>query len=338
MAQVAYWLLVGAASVYGLAIVTLTALWMTDADQTWWTALTNIFALYMFAPLLVLVPLALAVPSWWLRGIAGASLAIFLASFGAQLLPPAPRQASGTPLRVVTFNHLYSNDRIDEIVATIRAQDADIVALQELSRPVAEAARAQLGDMYPYQHFTRNEWGHRLGLLSRHPFEVAPALPALPRQRFTVNVGGRHLTLINVHLTSPDAQTYTPPALYRLTLPAGYSSYWRDREAPLLLDEIDATSGPLVVVGDFNTGDREPLYREFDQRLHDAYGDTVWGLGFTYPLNRAYFGVRLPFPVVRIDYVWSRDGVVPTAARTICQGTGSDHCMLVADLRLNAER
>ena len=42
---------------------------------------------------------------------------------------------------------------------------------------------------------------------------------------------------------------------------------------PVLLAQVDAANTPLVVLGDFNTGDREPPYRALRSRLQDSYRD-----------------------------------------------------------------
>ena len=327
-------LLIAASSLYGLAIVLLALLWTAGADA-WWVSLTNIFAALLFAPLIVLVPAALLVPSRWLRGAVVAPLAIFFASFGPQLLPPLPATSEGTPLRVVTFNLQVTNRRVDEVIAAIADQNADVVVLQELSPQVAAAAEKQLSDIYPYQVLSVYEWPSEMGLLSRYPLREAPAQLGGQRQRVTLDIDGREVTLLNIHLPSPDYDVSPLPFARRVSVPAGYDDFWREQEARLLLREIDTIDGPLIAAGDFNTGDREPLYQAFAARLRDVYRETAWGFGFTFPSKGAYFGVPLPLPVVRIDYVWTR-GVTPVAAQVKCGVGGSDHCMLIADLRVSA--
>jgi vancomycin resistance protein VanJ len=327
-------LLVALAMTYAALVVALTVAWALTGERIWWLALGNVFAVFVFVPLLALVPLAAAIRSRWLRGAVAVPLAIFLATFGPRLLPSLAAPAGEMTLRVATFNQLHTNHREEEIAALIRAQGADVVALQELTRPMAEVAERDLSDIYPYQYTTIGRSPLGMGILSRFPLRSAPDAVGFRRQMVELDVGGRTVTLLNVHLSSPDYRTFTPRLLSRLTLPGGYSPYFRNQEAPLLLREIDVVQGPLVVAGDFNTGDREALYGELDRRLHDAYAETAWGLGFTYPVGQKYFGIKLPFPVVRIDYIWSGGGVTPAEARTVCESAGSDHCMVVADLSL----
>ena len=63
----------------------------------------------------------------------------------------------------------------------------------------------------------------------------------------------------------------------------------------------------------------------------DVYRRTRTGFGFTFPSGRALLGVPLPH-LVRLDYVWVR-GLEPVTASRDCR-TGSDHCLVVADVRL----
>jgi endonuclease/exonuclease/phosphatase (EEP) superfamily protein YafD len=330
----AHGLLTAAAVLYAAAVLVLVAAWAAGAERIWWLALANVFAVLFFVPLLALVPVALAWPSRWLRGAVAVPLAIFVASFGPQVVPNQLVPVSDGNVRVATFNLFQAKKHQRELVALIRAQNADVVALQELTWPMAQAAERELSDRYPYQYVSLDTWSLGMGILSRYPLRPLPDAIELRRQRVELDVDGRTVTLVNVHLSSPDYFTFSPPQLYRLSLPGGYSPYFRDREGPVLLRELDSISGPLVVVGDFNTGERELLYDAFRQRLRDAYRETAWGFGFTYPVERTYFGVRLPLPVVRIDYIWSGGGVEPIAAHTECNTAGSDHCMVIADLRL----
>jgi vancomycin resistance protein VanJ len=326
-------LLLGAASLYCLAIVALAAMWALIPEQRWWVAVTNIFALYLFVPLLLLVPLALALRSWWLRVATAIPLAIFLASFVPAFMPPAAPAPEGRPLRVLTFNQRVISGRAPEVLDAVRAQNADLVALQEVTPDVMHRASTRLKDMYPYQEHVGNEWDLDMSILSRYPIQVHPVDPRIRRIWVTLDVDGQQVEVINVHLNSPDYGAYSPPWLPQLRLPRGYSAAVRAGEAPILFSIVDNTAGPLIVLGDHNTSEREPLYREFAARLTDAYRHTSWGVGATYPNNREYFGIKMPFPLVRIDYVWTRD-ITPVSTTIKCDVAESDHCMLVADLTL----
>ena len=325
-------LLIGATVIYCMGLLGLAMLWATAGQRTWWLELANAFALLLFAPLPLLLPAALLARSRWMGGAVTAALALFVALFGARFMPPAAPAAAGAPLRVMTFNHLFTNEHVEEVIAAIRAQKADIVGLQELSEPVAQALRAELISEYPYQDLAPgNQSG--LGLISRYPFQTAGPSSSVRGQRVTIELGGQSVTLLNVHLAAPYIKIHKIRQL-GLPLITGYDAGSPTRQVGRLVKEVDQVAGPLILIGDFNTGDREPRYAELAARLHDAFRETNWGFGFTFPDHKRMGPLTFPFPLVRIDYVWSKGGALPASAHVECNNTGADHCFLVADLRL----
>jgi endonuclease/exonuclease/phosphatase (EEP) superfamily protein YafD len=325
-------LLIGATLIYCIGMLALAALWALVGQRTWWLELANTFALLLFAPLLLLLPAALLIRSRWTTGAIAAALALFVALFGARFMPPATAPAAGTSLRIMMFNQLFSNERIADVVASIRSQQVDVVGLQELSKPVAEALKAELSSEYPFQALAPgNQSG--LGLISRYPFQTSGTSSSVRGQRVTIQLDGKTVTILNIHLAAPYIQTHKIP---RLGLPVitDYDAGSPTRQVGRLVNEVDKIVGPLVVIGDFNTGDREPRYAQLAARMHDAFRETNWGFGFTFPDHKRMGPFTFPFPLVRIDYVWSKGGVLPAAAHVECNNTGADHCFVVADLRL----
>jgi endonuclease/exonuclease/phosphatase (EEP) superfamily protein YafD len=322
------------ATLYGSVVVVLSLLWAAGPQHVWWVALSNIFAPYAFLPLLVLVPAAMLLRSRWLTGWLAVLLLLFGVLFGSQLLPRAPQREAAT-LRVVTFNQLFNNKRTADVIAAIRAQNADVVALQELSDSVAAAAQQQLHDEYPYQLLQPADQPSGLGLLSRYPFDVHPVAPDARYQKVVLHAGGTAITVLNVHPHVPRVQ-FRESHITRPWQQGGYDTSTRTQELDGVLNEMYQTAGAILVVGDFNLSDREPMYQLFSARMHDAFRETNWGFGFTFP-NHGHFGpVELPFPLVRIDYVWSAGGILPVATNVNGNDVGSDHCMLVADMTLRS--
>jgi endonuclease/exonuclease/phosphatase (EEP) superfamily protein YafD len=330
--QAARGLLIGAALLYCIGITALGLLWTFHLEGVWWLALSNIFALYLFLPLLLMLPAAVVVLSRWLRAAAALALAAFLALFGMRLVPPFGQKAEGTQLRVMTINQMYTNSHITDLIAAIRAQSADIVAIQELSPGLADAAGQQLRAEYPYQFLAPGDYDSGLGVLSRYPLRQAAHETEFTGQRMMVDIGGQPITLINVHPRAPQVSTRRLRQFRPVKVVLNYDTSQRGRELPQLLEEVDAIQGPLIVLGDFNTSDREPPYAELAARMHDAFGETGWGFGFTFPSDKKLARLRVPFPLVRIDYIWSRDAVMPASARVVCNFGGSDHCAVVAEL------
>src|SRR5215212_3448256 len=97
-------LLVGLTWIYSAGIVALALIWLFGVYGIWWLDLANVFALCLFAPLLVLAPLAWVIPALRLRGAVVLVAVAFFGLFGARLIPPAAQATGGTPLELATFN------------------------------------------------------------------------------------------------------------------------------------------------------------------------------------------------------------------------------------------
>jgi vancomycin resistance protein VanJ len=320
------------ALLYSIGLAGLALAWASGVRGAWWMTVSDIFAIYLFLPLPAMLVGAMLVRSVPLRLASGLMLALFLGEFGARLLPPPAPVAEGRPLRVLTLNHLYSNQRAAEVVAAIRAQDADIVALQELSSTVARAIDRDLADRYPYRYLAPSPKAYGLGVLSRYPMVEQQVRFPLPAQLLVADIEGAPVSVLNVHLPSPQVRFSYGDG--RVPLPSSYNDRRRERAAPELLRIIDAIDGPLVALGDFNTSEREPLYGEIAARLEDAYRQTSWGIGATFPRPQRPAILRAMPPLVRIDYIWTRGQIAPARTWLNCEVPGADHCMLVADLRL----
>jgi hypothetical protein len=102
-------------------------------DRLWWLALANTLAFYLFLPLLVAAPLALAWRTRRLLLALGLPCIVFVALFGELLAPPVARPlraATGPAFTAMTFNLLKRNMDHDAIVRAIHAGAPDIIGLQ----------------------------------------------------------------------------------------------------------------------------------------------------------------------------------------------------------------
>ena len=97
------------------------------------------------------------------------------------------------------------------------------------------------------------------------------------------------------------------------------------------IDPILAAGTPLVLLGDFNMVDREVGYAELSAGLIDAQRAVGLGPGLTWRPESVEW---LPFGLLRIDYVFSANGLEPIAIGPDCTPRGSDHCLLHATLEL----
>lgn len=336
LSRIAHWLILIITLLYGLSVGLLALLWHSEMRYRWWLELSNIFAPYLFLPLVLLIPLSILLPSRFFRSTVVGITIVFLLVCGPWLIPTmVDTPPDGRPLRVLTFNVLYSNQQTDAIIETLRMQDADVIGFQELTWPVASVIEQELGHVYPYRLFepAAGSWG--LGMISRYPIIAVESAPEQRWQQVRLDVDGQPVTFINVHLTQPHLEMRHLPIVRRSVIIRNYNTAYRTQGIQQLLDIVDSVQEPLIMLGDFNLSDREPAYALFADRLYDAHAHTAWGLGATFPTREVRIRrFPIPFPLVRIDYVWSSNGVVPITSATRCDSAGSDHCLIVADLSL----
>ncbi len=286
---------------YTLGLLGLALLWRLNID-VWWVALPNIVAPFLFLPLVLLVPLAFWVrPETYSRPYllcVGVLVLFFSFSFGGRFLPRSPVAgvANGTELRIMTLNQLKTNTDEAAIRATILRQDADIVALQELSPGVAAMVKAELSERYPHQVLrpSRADGENGVAVLSRLPLERPSYSEAYQGQRFSVGFEGKSFELINLHLKVPLGNGSASSLRH-------FDPKLRDRQLGALV-AVAKRAPSLVVVGDFNLSDNEPGYRKLASFMTDAYRRTRTGFGFSYPARTVYRGLPLPL-LARLDYV-----------------------------------
>jgi vancomycin resistance protein VanJ len=292
-------------------------------------ALIGYLGPFLFLPLVVLAPLAIFSRSRLALAGVLAVVGLFAWLYGELLVPrlgPEPR-ATGDPLVVMTYNLGPGRALPQQVVADILAAGADIVAVEELTPAGSQALQAGLSAIYPYTSLDAR--AADCGLLSRFPI--------LSVQRFRPNGTGRTAlqatvdargTLMQVIVLHPE-----PPGL-RLAgpwpMPTGAYVDHVDRELADAARRAAEVTGPVIVVGDLNAGDLSRGYARMASVLGDAFREAGCGFGFTFPVGLIVAGVRIPGPLVRIDYIFHSAQFATLEARVGCGS--SDHCYVRARL------
>jgi endonuclease/exonuclease/phosphatase (EEP) superfamily protein YafD len=224
------------------AILALGGYWMPFLD------LFNHLQLLLFFGTLAaaVVSLVLVMRRWWqvlaLLGFVASAWTFapeWLSSF-------APRQpvSGATIIKVMTHNVFGLNYDMERVNEAIRAEDPDIVALQEFF-----PEQATLGDLlkerYPYA--VRCQGGKRanLGLYSKLPFSTAMAAGECPDDAF----GTQRTAHIIVGFTLSDGTSFS---LMTTHMDWPYPIERQRAEFEAAAQAAKAVKGPLVVVGDFN--------------------------------------------------------------------------------------
>jgi endonuclease/exonuclease/phosphatase (EEP) superfamily protein YafD len=323
--------LAGVALAVGLVVVTIVNIVAPQRDGI--LALSQILAPYLF---LLLVPFLLLLttprlPGRLLRWTTLVAAIVFLIRFvpvWVALPGSAPAAASGAPrISVASWNLELGQPADAVVVDAIKALDADVMGLVELTPWNADAIAADpvLRKRYRTLELRPTEGSLGIGLLSRLPPIGEPRKygdpPVLVQQLDAGN--GRTLTVVVAHPLPGQIQATADD-----TLPIGYDSTSRDRHLAQvrgIVDPILASGEPLLLIGDFNVVDREPAYDDLVRGLIDAQRAVGLGPGHTWRPDRLEW---LPFGLLRIDYLFSANGVTPVSISPDCTPRSSDHCLL----------
>ena len=234
----------------------------------------------------------------------------------APVRPPAP---AGPTVRVMAYNVFGSNRDAAAMVASVRAVDTDVLAVEECYPPQRRALSAALGD-YPYRWSDAEKPGQ--AIYSKVPFEQSPPTAGAGvgywnRKRVVLEVGGRRVALHTVHLMPP-------MSLHAIGIGR--------REVAALLEDLAGETLPVIVAGDFNFAETTPNCAALEgaglARCRALAGGS--GRSATWPAD----GWRGALPVVRIDHVFVSKELTCTAAGTGAAG-GSDHRPVWADVGIS---
>jgi endonuclease/exonuclease/phosphatase (EEP) superfamily protein YafD len=322
---------------YLLILVAWLAAHLLTGDQIPHLALLNFLAVYLFFPLPLVLLGALICRSRSLGiGFALGALA-FLYLWGPLFLPRLGRPAAGgQPLTVMTYNVLAWHTFTGPVIATIRAEDPDIVFLQELNWNLARALGRELIEEYPYQVLAPLDNPSGIGVISKLPIQATgerlplrwiggPQVLAAEWERQTV-------TLVNIHMvptTQLAAANVVEPSI-RL----------REAQAEVLVD-LARRSGPVIIAGDANSAPLNESYKILARALQDSWREAGFGLGHTFPgstipgsdrprIGRWY----VPAWLARIDYIFHSADWTTVSARLARVDGVSDHRGVVAVLKL----
>lgn len=315
-------------------------------DRIWWLGLLNAIAPWLFAPLLLFLPLALLTISArryapLLYGPLLAPIILFLALYGPLFAPvrTTAHAANDTSLTVLSFN-IWAGSRSQATIDVIAANGwPDIVALQELTPPMAELILAKIGDHYPYHLLDITPYHYGLGIFSRFPLTMvdssAFADSALRVQIATVYptpATQPPFTFYNLHLSFGDVlYDLGHGAVVRNKIATGYQT--RLELTQKLVQDVQNRVGPVLIAGDFNSTPQSDVYATMTTYLTDAYRAAGWGFGFSYPthaadIRRVSFLPRL----FRIDMIFFSAEFNAVRSWTSSAYGESDHLPMVASL------
>lgn len=309
---------------------------MVAPGRFWWLALVDNFTPVYFLPLLLILPLSLLLREYRIAGSTTLLLLIAVFWFGQYFVLQSSAQVRGTPLKIITFNLFPYNQRLDEVVAWIIEEDADIVLLQETPETIGDAF-APLDAVYSYKAIQSHENGYLI--YSRYPITQQPESYYTDEfgwylhQRVELDVKEQTLVLYNVHTKMPHR---VEPHINLPVIPdfvLRYDETTRNQQIERLVAEIEAEEYPVVMTGDFNMGEYAAVYPTLSTNLTDAYRIAGRGFGFTWPGGSSEELPNVLPSLVRLDYVW-HTARLKTVSAQVGPRIGSDHLPLVVTLDL----
>lgn len=314
----------GLAGLYGAGATGYTLLKLAVGDSLPLTFYLNVFVHLLWIPALALLPYFLWRRNRLVSGLLALPAAAFTLSYAPMFMPKAITIPPGArEFTLATFN-IYK-DAYDHrrTIQTIHEMDADIVALQELTRDAAQAISRALADEYPYRAFhpNRRDPAAGQGVLSRYPIlDDEYWVIRRGHQRVTIDLDGTHLTLYNTH----PHQTFAHWA---------FEMQWRTEEIDEVLRRAAEDAGPVILAGDFNMTDQTDDYARVAARYQDAFRASGWGLGYTFPDTTNERWPFLPL-LARIDYIFHNAALTTAEIHVWHSAGGSDHRPIKAKLAL----
>src|SRR5688572_18288233 len=138
---------------YVLGLVAYFGAFAVGLGRSGWLGLVRELTLYLFAPVPLLLLGALALRAWAALGLALVPVCIFAMVYAPRFLPAEAPQVAGPTLRVLSFNSggNVGGGQPEPLLQTVRAVDADVVALQEVPAATLPVLREALAAAYPYQ-------------------------------------------------------------------------------------------------------------------------------------------------------------------------------------------
>ena len=309
-------------------------------DQIPTLAAINMLAVYLFLPLPLVILGAFLLRRTGIWIATALAVGVFAWLWGGLFIPRSAAQAgnprSSPSLTVMTYNLLGHHNFAEPILANIRAEDPDLVLLQELNPQLAAAIQDDLMAAYPYQFLDPHEGVAGMGVISRNP--ISPSGEALTGewpyapQILDLEWRGEVIKIINIHMvptTSADAQVIARTFQHRESQARSLINYARH-------------AGPLILGGDANATPLSEVHRMLTEDLVDAWQVGGFGLGHTFPgsdipgSSRPHIAGRpVPMWLARIDYVFHSAHWETVRARVARFDGVSDHRGVVVELVLN---
>jgi endonuclease/exonuclease/phosphatase (EEP) superfamily protein YafD len=300
-----------------LPIMAVCGLQLMDIDGNKWTAALIALVPYFVIAGALLAVLALLLRRWGLGVAVVLVVAVLAAGVAPRAFAHSRPYGTGPRLRVLSVNLYLGRADAASVVALVRAHQADVLSLQELTPAVIDALDAAgIGAELPFRVLQPPNQSLGSGLLSRYPLRPlslgARAAYQMPSASLTLP-SGQQVEIVAVHVVAP-------------VRPLGAQPWQRELAG---LPEGGWSSPLRVLAGDFNaTLDHAALRQLLNRGYKDAAAEVGQGLRATWPA--AYWR----WPPVTIDHVLV-DRRCVVEQYQVLDVPGSDHHAVFAEFFLS---
>jgi endonuclease/exonuclease/phosphatase (EEP) superfamily protein YafD len=259
----------------------------------------------------LLAAIALLLRRWAVGTVVMLVSLVLVAAVAPRAFPDSRPNGVGTEVRVMSANLFFGQADARSVVDAVRANQVDVLSLQELTpEAVAALDRAGLDKELPHRVFEARPGPFGSGLASRYPLTARSLTPPGSFQQPAALVdlpGKQDIEIVAVHALPP-------------VLAAGPEPWQRQLAG---LPKRDINGPPRVLAGDFNaTLDHVGLRRLLTNGYIDSGDEVGAGLEPTWPS-----GAIWP-PPVTIDHVLV-DSRCPVDTYGVVDIAGTDHRAVV---------
>ncbi|MDR0427632.1 MAG: endonuclease/exonuclease/phosphatase family protein [Dysgonamonadaceae bacterium] len=229
---------------------------------------------------------------------------------------------------VMRFNHLkkHTRNNPNPIIQYVINQNPDIVCFQEhgtvlkdkkhlTEKDLIEALKMPYHEMIRIEHSPSDHF-YGISVFSKFPILSVEKFPIESSYNgaalFELDINGKKVSLINVHLESNKITSDERSGYYKFTMEPNTQKLEafthmmfqrltpaykiRAKQAELINAEIKKSKNPYTIVcGDFNDTPISYARYKINENLSDAFSDTGSGMGITFNQHRFLF---------RIDYIF----------------------------------
>ena len=219
---------------------------------------------------------------------------------------PAPTPVSGPEVKLVQFNSLFDNKNPQAIVALIKRENPDLVALQEISAATSVILKS-LETNYPEQKYCPFTGLGGVVILSRHPASASGCEQGSGATWMRMEIEGQPLTLVSLHLHWP-------------------YPFRQHKQIDNLTPVLQKLSVPIIVAGDFNAA---PWSHGVERIERATQTEVAKGVRNSLIADIPAMG---RWPILPVDHVLA-SGELFVKHIYLGEPSGSDHLPLIANFQ-----